>query len=144
MKVEGPDKARQAGQAKKKDKVAGGDGSFGSLVTGGAKEAEAASATQSVARVDALLTIQAAEDPTERAARKRMRQRADRILGELEQIRLGLLTGTLTVGHVLNVADVVAAHREKVMDPKLTAILDEIDLRAQVEIAKIRKALDNP
>ena len=142
MKVEGPDKARQAGQAGKKGKVGSGDGSFGSMVTGGAKEAESASPAQTVARVDSLLAVQAAESPTERASRKRMQHRADRILDELEKIRLGLLTGNLTVGHVLNVADVVAAHREKIMDPRLTAVLDEIDLRAQVEIAKIRKALE--
>jgi hypothetical protein len=32
----------------------------------------------------------------------------------------------------------VASHREKIDDPRLVAILDEIDLRAQVEIAKAR------
>jgi len=144
MKVEGPDKSRQASQTKKKERVSSGDGTFGSMLTEAAKEADAASAAHSVARVDALLSVQAAENPTERAARRRMHQRGDNILNELEKIRMGLLTGGLTVGDVMNVADVVAAHREKVMDPKLTAILDEIDLRAQVEIAKIRKALDRP
>ncbi|HPF78465.1 MAG TPA: flagellar assembly protein FliX [Alphaproteobacteria bacterium] len=39
-------------------------------------------------------------------------------------------------------ADVVASHREKINDPKLTALLDEIDLRAQIEIAKMRKAME--
>lgn len=142
MKVEGPDKARQAAQAKKKDKVSSGDGTFGSMLTGGAKESGGAGATQSVARVDALLTVQAAEDPTARAARRRMQQRGDNILNELEKLRIGLLSGTLTVGHVIGIADVVASHREKVMDPRLTAILDEIDLRAQVELAKMRRAMD--
>lgn len=142
MKVEGPDKARQASQAKKKNKVSSGDGTFGSMVADAAKGTPETAATHSVAKVDALLSVQAAEDPTERAARKRMHQRADRILNELDQIRMGLLTGNLTVGHVIGVADVVAAHREKIMDPKLTAILDEIDLRAQVEIAKMRMAMD--
>ncbi len=142
MKVDGPEKSRQAGQTGKKSKVSSGDGTFGSMLVGGAKEADAASAAHSVARVDALLSIQAAENPTERASRRRMHQRSERILDELDQIRMGLLTGNMTVGHVLNVADVVAAHREKITDPKLTAILDEIDLRAQVEIAKIRKALE--
>jgi hypothetical protein len=44
---------------------------------------------------------------------------------------------------VIDLADVVASHRERVSDPKLTAILDEIDLRAQIEIAKARKALES-
>ncbi|PJB73099.1 MAG: flagellar assembly protein FliX [Alphaproteobacteria bacterium CG_4_9_14_3_um_filter_47_13] len=143
MKIEGTDKAKQAGQTRKKGSVSSGEGSFGSMISGGAKEASGASAAQSLARVDSLLSVQATESPTERAARKRMAHRADTILDELDKIRTGLLSGTLTVGHVIDVADIVAAHREKIMDPALTAILDEIDLRAQVEIAKMRKALDN-
>lgn len=143
MKIEGPEKARQAGPSKKKDGVSSGDGSFGSLVTGGAKETGGTAQAHTVARVDALLTVQAAEDPAQGAARRRMHRRAGLVLDELEKIRRGLLMGNLTVGDVIDVADVVASHREKVMDPKLTAILDEIDLRAQVELAKMRRALDS-
>jgi len=142
MKVEGPDKAKQAGQTKKKSNVSSGDGSFGDMVAGAAKESSGAGATQSIARVDALLSVQAVEDPTERAARKRMQQRAQDILDELDDIKVGLLTGSVTVGQVINIADLVASHREKVSDPEMTAILDEIDLRAQVEIAKMRKSMD--
>ncbi len=142
MKIEGTGKSSQTGQAKKKDKASGSGGAFGDMLASGASGAERSSGAQSVTRVDALLSVQAAEDPTERAAKKRMRGRADQILGELDKIRLGLLTGTLTVGDVINVADVVASHREKIMDPRLSGILDEIDLRAQVEIAKMRRAMD--
>lgn len=140
MKIDGVGKSAEAGKSKKKDKVSGG-GSFGDMLTGAAGQSQGASASQSVARVDALLAVQETESPTERAARKRMTQRADAILSELEKIRMGLLMGTMTVGDVLNVADVVASHREKISDPALTAILDEIDLRAQIELAKIRVAM---
>lgn len=142
MKIEGPSRAQNAGATSKKDK-AGGDGSFGALVTGGIQESAGAASSQSIAGIDTLLALQGAESPTERAARKRMRGRADSLLTELDKIRMALLTGNLTVGHVLDIADVVAMHREKIMDPQLTAILDEIDLRAQIEIAKMRVALDN-
>lgn len=143
MKIEGPNRSEQAGQAKKKNKVSSGDGSFGDLVSGKTGESKEAGASQSISKVDALLSVQAAEDPTERAARRRMQERADTILDELEKIRIGLLTGTMTVGHVIDVAGIVASHREKIMDPALTALLDEIDLRAQVEIAKMRVSLDS-
>jgi hypothetical protein len=142
MKVEGPNRTQQSDSAKKKDKVSSGS-SFGSLLTGEPEEASGAGVTQSIASVDVLLAVQGAEDPAQKAARRRMRLRADNILDSLEKIRIALLSGTLTVGHVIDIADVVAAHREKVMDPQMTAILDEIDLRAQIELAKMRKALDN-
>lgn len=144
MKVEGPQRTQQAGLAKKKDRISGGDGSFGDLLTGGAGETRAGAAAHSIAAIDTLLAVQGADDPAQRAARRRMRVRADNLLQELGGIKVALLTGTLTVGHVIDIADVVASHREKVVDPQLTAILDEIDLRAQIEIAKMRKALDQP
>jgi hypothetical protein len=53
-----------------------------------------------------------------------------------------MLTGTLTVGNLLDIADVVASHRERIGDPQLAGLLDEIDLRAQIEIAKMKMALD--
>ncbi len=144
MKVEGPSRTQNAEQAKKKSKVGSGDGSFGQMVMGGAQETGASAATQSIATIDTLLALQTVDDPAARAAKKRMRQRAEGVLKELENIRTALLTGTLTVGHIIDIADVVASHREKIMDPRLTGILDEIDLRAQVEIAKMRMALDQP
>ena len=143
MKIEGPDKARGVGQTGKKGKTGEADGSFGSLLTGGADKAATTSAPSSIAMVDVLLAVQGADDPAQRAARRRMVGRADNILELLDGIRLALLTGGMTVGQVIDIADVVASHREKVVDPRLTAILDEIDLRAQIEIAKMRMALDN-
>jgi hypothetical protein len=144
MKVEGPGSTQKTSRTGKKDKVGGGGGAFGDMLAGDTAASAPASMPQSVAALDSLLAVQGAEDPTEKAARKRMKSRASHILDELERIRIGLLTGTLTVGDVVNVADVVAQHREKIMDPRLTAILDEIDLRAQVELAKMKMAMDNP
>ena len=89
-----------------------------------------------------LLAVQGADDPAARAAKKRVRERASNILSELEKIRVCMLTGSLTVGHMIDVADVVAGHRDKIHDPQLTALMDEIDLRAQVELAKMRAGLD--
>lgn len=143
MKIEGPDKARGVSSSSKKGKTGESDGSFGSLLTGGTERAAGTAAPSSIAMVDVLLAVQGADDPAQRAARRRMVGRADNLLAVLDNIRMGLLTGTLTVGQVIDIADVVASHREKVTDPQLTAILDEIDLRAQIEIAKMRMALDN-
>src|SRR5688500_9552888 len=141
MKVEGPNRTQQSSTTQRKSRISGADGSFGDMLTDSAGATGNAGATHSIAHIDALLAAQEAESPTERAARKRMHDRAGTILDELERMRLALLTGRLTVGHVVDIADVVAQHREKIMDPRLTAILDEIDLRAQIELAKMRMAM---
>jgi len=142
MKVSGPGKTQGPSKTKKSSDSSATDGSFGAMMSGGAEQAATTNTTQSIAQVDALLAIQGAEDPTQGASRKRMRHRAGQILDTLDGLRDSLLGGTLTVGHMIDVADVVASHREKVTDPELTGIMDEIDLRAQVELAKMRVAMD--
>lgn len=142
MKIQGPGKTSAPSKTGKKDKASSSDESFGDFVSKGAEASTGTTTTQSIARVDALLSVQAVEDPTARAAKKRLRQRGDSILDELDKIRMAMLNGSLTVGHMIDIADVVASHREKVTDPSLTAIMDEIDLRAQVELAKMRVAMD--
>lgn len=143
MKVEGPSKTQKTAKTGKASKTTKADGTFGAMVTGAAQETSGAAASQSIAKVDALLAVQGAEDPTERAARRQVRERGHNILRQLDHIRLGILTGNLTIGQVIDIADVVASHREKITDPDLSAVLDEIDLRAQIEIAKMRKAMES-
>ena len=142
MKIQGPGKTSGPSKTNKKDKVGSGDESFGDFVSSQAGSAAPASTTSLIAKVDSLLAAQAVEDPTARAAKKRMRQRSMGVLDELEKVRMAMLNGSLTVGHMIDIADVVASHREKITDPALTAIMDEIDLRAQVELAKMRVAMD--
>jgi len=144
MKIQGPSETGKTSATKKSEKTSRtGSTGFSSLI--GADEAEApahAAASSSIAGIDALLMAQEADDPTERSARKRMHKRADDLLKELDKIRIGMLTGTLSVGNLIDIADVVASHRERLKDPQLASLLDEIDLRAQIEIAKMRMALD--
>ena len=142
MKVQGPGKTQGPAKSKKGGKASAADGSFEAFIASGPKKAAATQSTQSIAAVDALLAVQAAEDPTERAARQRMRKRADDILDGLESVRVAMLGGQVTVGQMVDIADVVATHREKIDDPALTSLMDEIDLRAQVELAKMRVAME--
>lgn len=142
MKIRGPGQTSGPSKNKKSTGASSGGASFGDFI---AKDTEAATTTpgaQSIAQMDALLAIQGAEDPTAGASKKRMRKRSIVILDELDKIRNAMLSGTLTIGHMIDIADVVASHREKIMDPALTSLMDEIDLRAQVELAKMRVALD--
>lgn len=142
MKISGSGRAQGPSKNKKAGKASETDASFGDFMAKDTQSAPASQSTQSIAQVDALLAIQGAEDPTAGASKKRMRKRAITILDELEKLRIAMLSRNLTVGHMLDIADVVASHREKIMDPVLTGVMDEIDLRAQVELAKMRAALD--
>lgn len=145
MKIEGPKGPNSTSGARKAGGVSSADAATfrGLMATDDAEIAAPAHAAQNITQLDALLALQGAEDPTARAARRRMTRRSDEVLHALDRIRLGMLTGTMSVGDMIDVADVVASHRERVHDPELTALMDEIDLRAQVEIAKMRLTLDD-
>lgn len=145
MKIDGPGKTGKTGQTDKKKSsgASGADGSFKDFLVDKSEQKQAASSASAITAADALLSVQATDDPAERAARQRMAGRADHILDKLEAVRVNMLTGNLTVGDMVDIADMVARHREKVSDPTLTSILDEIDLRAQIELAKMRVSLDD-
>lgn len=92
-----------------------------------------------VASVDALLTLQAAGGPTER--RRRAVRRAGRILDVLEEVRLSLLGGDLDLPTLERLRRAVREERDATDDPKLEAVLDEIETRAAVELAKHEAAI---
>jgi len=143
MKVEGPSKAGSTQKSGKSKKAGGADSTFGDMVAGAAQEAQATQAAQSISKVDALLAVQSVETVGQGSSRRKMVARGDKILRQLDHLRLAMLTGKMSIGEMMDIADVVASHREDVDDPAMTAVLDEIDLRAQIEIAKMRKAMES-
>ncbi len=88
-----------------------------------------------VGAVNTFLSIQEVDDPLH--GRKRAKQRAEDILDELDAMRDGLLSGTLARESVIRLAGLVRMRRPDVTDPALKEVLDEIELRAEVELAKL-------
>lgn len=84
--------------------------------------------------LSSVLSLQEVPDALDR--RTRARRRGEQLLDELERIRLALLAGALSAHQLNNLAQMVRARRESVDDPRLAEILDEIELRAAVELAK--------
>lgn len=87
--------------------------------------------------VSTVLALQGTSDSTERRGRRKAVERGGTMLDMLEEVRLGLLLGTIPQSRLEQLAQLVRVQREQVNDPKLTAILDEIELRAAVELAKL-------
>lgn len=100
----------------------------------GPAQVGAASSVTGVASVDALLALQAAGGPLER--RRRAVGRAGRILDVLDEVRVALLGGELDLATLERLRRAVREERDKTEDPSLEAVLDEIETRAAVELAK--------
>lgn len=92
-------------------------------------------APKATANIDALLALQGIEeDPAER--RKRSVQRGRGALDVLDELKLGLLSGNLNPAMVSRLRDAAANLKSSSGDPGLDAVLSEIELRVEVELAK--------
>ena len=74
------------------------------------------------------------EDPVER--RKRSVQRGRGALEVLDDLKIGLLAGNLDTSTVNRLRDAAANLKSSSGDPGLDAVLSEIELRVEVELAK--------
>ena len=100
-----------------------------------APEARAVNAPKAAATIDGLLALQGIEeDPAER--RKRSVQRGKGALDVLDDLKIGLLSGNFDTSTVARLRDAAANLKSTSGDPGLDAVLSEIELRVEVELAK--------
>ena len=140
MKVTRTGDARPLGGARRLERKGGGGG-FSDHLDSGTVAAGPAAVTGPAAKgaVDALLSVQEGPDPTSERARGLARAHAEDLLDRLEGVRLGILAGTFPKEKLVELAQRLRAHRQRSDDPRLNEIIDEIELRAEVEIAKLTR-----
>ena len=98
-------------------------------------ETRAAVAPKAAGNIDALLALQGVEeDPAERRRRSVARGRG--ALDVLDALKIGLLSGSLDSSTVARLRDAAANLKASSGDPGLDAVLSEIELRVEVELAK--------
>lgn len=136
MQIEGPKRTDATGKTDKTRKTTGTGGtSFREMLTD-PMGVEAASAPVAVAGVNLFAALQAAEHATDQEQRRRALEDADDLLNELEDLRIGLLLGSYTVNQLRNLASRLTRQRAMINDAALLSLLDDIQLRAAVELAK--------
>lgn len=97
--------------------------------------ASAPSAVGALGSLDALLALQEAPNPMER--RKRAIRRAGGLLDALDQVKLALLDeGTDPAAALDRLRRMAHDARDGTDDPGLELVLDEVDVRTEVELAK--------
>jgi len=145
MKIEGPGSTRGAAGTKRAGRSDGTlAGAFARALHGADEthETVGAGAAAPTGGVGALLAAQEVEDATSSPGKRKARAkaRAESLLDRLDEIRTGLLTGTLPAGTLRELQRAIQTQRDQIDDPRLSEVLDEIDLRAQVELAKLEAA----
>jgi len=144
MKVSGYGSINSTGAAGKA-KAANAPGGFSDLLAAAeATESSAAAATSDVAATSALGGLLALQELSEEETRRKKQvQRGNNLLDGLENIRRHLLTGALPSQVLLGLSQEMAMHQYAGDDPAINAIIEDIELRVAVEMAKIDKAMQD-
>jgi hypothetical protein len=138
MKITGPNSLSATARTPKRA-AGGGFALDQSEDAFGAAETSVALGVSALGSIDALIALQEIDGPLGR--RKRAIGRAGRLLDELEDLKLALLDGEIGEGGLRRLGAIVREERDATSDPRLEALLDQIEARAAVEIAKLETAL---
>lgn len=135
MKVNGPRNV-SGSSGPKKSAGASKAGGFApqSGQTGRAAGPSSLSGASAVHSMDALMTLQGAGDFQE--SRKKATDRAFSLLDVLDDLKIALLEGRLPRQTLVRLMETLKSQRDQTGDPRLEAALDEVELRAAVELAK--------
>lgn len=132
-----------SGKASKSKKTSGASsGEFAKLLSGeldSASDASHIEGASAAAPVDAIFATQTIGEEEERQLRKRAIKRSENILEKLEAIREGIIRGYISKDKLMETARFIREKKEITTDKKLIDIMEEVELRAEVELAKLMR-----
>jgi hypothetical protein len=134
MKIAGTHPVRNASLGRRNKTSQTSDGSFANELTGSRSPAGVSPASQAGA-IEGILALQEVDE--DGRGRKQAVEQGEEMLDRLDEIRSGLLTGSLNRGTLEKLLEQVSRRAEDAPDPRLREILEEIKLRAAVELAKL-------
>jgi len=97
-----------------------------------------AGAVRTVGGIEALMALQGVESVDER--RRRAVKHGHTALDLLDEMKIGLLSGRLASEMVHRLRAAAAGLKDLSGDPRIDQVLAEIDLRVEVELAKVESA----
>jgi len=133
-KIEGPGPIRSAQSVKRAAKSSGASGTSFAKHLDETSEAGGAGSVGGTSSISGVLGVQEVDDALAHASKGKMR--AQDLLDRLDDLRIELLTGSISREKLLQLSRIISTRRAQITDPRLAEVLDEIDLRAQVELAK--------
>jgi hypothetical protein len=94
-----------------------------------------------VTAVGSILAAQEVDEDNGQKSRQVMQKYGADILDRLDEIQRDLLVGAIPKDRLTNLAQTLRAKKAGIDDPALLRIIDEIELRAEVELAKYTRKI---
>ena len=92
-----------------------------------------------VSATEVLLAAQMVDGDEEKQKREKMLERGKGLLERLEEIRDGLLLGYISEDRLYEISRYVKERKPQIEDEKINELMSEIELRVEVELAKLMK-----
>ncbi len=92
-----------------------------------------------VSSLDAIFATQMVDGIEEKERRKKMIKRGKTLLDKLDDIRSALLRGYIAKDELIEISRMVKEQKTMCEDKRLLDIIAEIELRVEVELAKLTK-----
>ena len=138
INVNNINKTKEINTAKTR-KACGGD-SFSAYLKDNLKTAAPGiTGSTAISVADAIFAAQTVNGEEEKQIRKKLCRRASTLLEKLEEIRDGLLDGHISKEKLIEISRMVKENKPVSQDPALQEILAEIELRVEVELAKLMR-----
>lgn len=138
FKVNDVNKTKELSGSKVKKAASGAD--FSSYLRETIKPGEApVSGVGNISVSDAIFAAQLVNGEEEREIKKKLLKRGNSLIEKLEEIRQALLSGYISMEKLIEISRFVKEQRFDTSDERLTEIICEIELRVEVELAKLTK-----
>jgi hypothetical protein len=134
MEINGPRRI-ETSTVRRVAKSATGTGSTFQVSDTGDVRSAVVSGPGPIGALDSILMLQGLDDSVD--GRSKAAAHGEALLDMLDQVRDGLLAGGVPRATLNRLANAVTRRHDQFNDPRLQGVLDEIELRAHVELAKL-------
>ncbi len=140
MKIEAPTSSSINALHQKAAKTAAPGFTLPMQEVANAQSARVASTPSAIANLGSLLALQSIPQG-DFEKRKRATKRAESLLDNLEELRIATLEGRVTPSHLMQLRNALKSRETIEDDVQLQSVLNDIELRAEVELAKLERAV---
>tara|TARA_B100001142_G_C14259277_1_gene626368 strand:- start:58 stop:492 length:435 start_codon:yes stop_codon:yes gene_type:complete len=142
MKISKASNSKQTSSIKKNNPSKSGE--FAEQVRGvGSTETidsgQASEGVSTIGSLDSILAAQEVSDSTDEHSKGALVQYGDQLLNYLDEIKLDILNGAIPKEKLTNLAQILRQNRQVCDDHHLNSIIDEVELRVEVEVAKFTR-----
>ncbi len=137
FKIEDVRKTNELAKSKNAKKIGLSENFADYLKSGDVLKQEQIQATQATTSAEAIFAAQMVSGEEERQIRQKMIKKGKTLLTHLEEIRDALLKGEIEKEKLIEISRLVKQKDLESNDEKLQEIMQEIELRVEVELAKL-------